>query len=741
MPDIVAVAPEGPLLGPDFITIPVKSQSTGESFDLEVFPDANNPSLRANGLPMQYYYLPKQLYLAKKPDGSGDFDFSVTLFKGLMTTEDTLGISGVPTSGGELDAGGAFVTFSMTMAVPDDAISAALAMLKSEQYSAPPARSASYYGGSQGGPAPLLGIVPIVDNHVTIEVPQLPGSSAPPAPAAGGAAPAAGGAAPAAGGAATPAGGAKPATPTPAPAGGGASPTTTPAVVNNGNPWFISAQTSGQGSIEASGISSFLVTCNQLAAGAIVGSLQAGRSPFVVHYNLSEMFYMNACEINMTINVDKTFMQFSGDVKATYGFAQADLQANYQSCITSGAINTVINENGAAVDAATKSIIDKQVSDMQTNAWNLVKSEIFDWQPKPDAPASAGSPGPCGGVAVQLKANYQKHGVNLTQNWILNETVTKLDGKDGTLTELEPAIQKDLNKYLSIIDIGQYFQKIQVAATPNIDFTSPPDLADPITSASIEVSYPNPNPDGTVPNNADGTPVLKTLGDGFHYTPTAINLSAPSTLAQWTKANPTDIINISFMRLMKSLPNWDADQVVITKKLVYDPDDPRVDLSTGTPEIVVTLPPGTDHTPTVGPDDVGYIYYKFVLDKAISSNVTVTLTVTLTGSQGTRTDSLQLTTTDPRQKPVAVWQVFSDKYFDADIAQVNIAVEVAPPPSNFSGAPVTWSGVQAVPVGVGRIKRPVGPYVIQLPVLSDPAQNILAAQYINQAQKENAGLT
>ncbi len=373
MPDIVAVAPEGPLLGPDFITIPVKSQSTGQSFDLEVFPDANNPSLRANGLPMQYYYLPKQLYLAKKPDGSGDFDFSVTLFKGLMTTEDTLGISGAQTSGGELDAGGAFVTFSMTMAVPDDVIAAALAMLKAEQYSAPPARSASYYGGSQGGPAPLLGIVPIVDNHVTIEVPQLPGSSAPPTPAAGAATPAAGGAS-------TPAAGAaKPATPTPAPAGG--APTTTaapPAVVNNGNPWFISAQTSGQGSIEASGISSFLVTCNQLAAGAIVGSLQAGRSPFVVHYNLSEMFYINACQINMTINVDKVFTQFSGDVNANFGFVQADLQANYQSCITSGAINTVINENGAAVDADTKSIIDKQVSDMQTNAWNL--REVGDFR-------------------------------------------------------------------------------------------------------------------------------------------------------------------------------------------------------------------------------------------------------------------------------------------------------------------------------------------------------------------------
>ncbi len=66
----------------------------------------------------------------------------------------------------------------------------------------------------------------------------------------------------------------------------------------------------------------------------------------------------------------------------------------------------------------------------------------------------------------------------------------------------------------------------------------------------------------------------------------------------------------------------------------------RVDLSTGTPEITVISTGEAIHTPTVGPDDVGYIYVKFVLDRAISSNVTVTLTVTLTGSQGTRTDSL-----------------------------------------------------------------------------------------------------
>ena len=49
------------------------------------------------------------------------------------------------------------------------------------------------------------------------------------------------------------------------------------------------------------------MTCNQYAAGAIAGALQAGNSPFTVHYNLTLMFYMNACQIQMDVNVDKVY--------------------------------------------------------------------------------------------------------------------------------------------------------------------------------------------------------------------------------------------------------------------------------------------------------------------------------------------------------------------------------------------------------------------------------------------------
>src|SRR6266481_5512814 len=155
MPNL-AVQPLGALFGPNYLTIQINDQA-GVTHTLEIFPDAANPALRANGLPMQFYYMPQELYLAKKEDSPKDFDFSVTLFKGLMTTEDTLGLGGIPTTGGEVDAGGAFVTFSMTMAVPDSVLAQALAQLKSGQHDRPAATIADYFTRGSKDPDPKLG--------------------------------------------------------------------------------------------------------------------------------------------------------------------------------------------------------------------------------------------------------------------------------------------------------------------------------------------------------------------------------------------------------------------------------------------------------------------------------------------------------------------------------------------------------------------------------------------------------
>src|SRR5260370_34279732 len=123
----------------------------------------------------------------------------------------------------------------------------------------------------------------------------------------------------------------------------------------------------------------------------------------------------------MHVDVDKTFTQFSGAAEAKYGFLQADLSANYQNCLTNGAITTVIQQNGTDVDADMKKLIEKQVQDMQDKAWALVKTEIFDWQPKPDDPAKASARG-CGGVAANPKFDTQEKSRHVDDTFPINPT-------------------------------------------------------------------------------------------------------------------------------------------------------------------------------------------------------------------------------------------------------------------------------------------------------------------------------
>src|SRR4051794_40471482 len=94
MPQLIN--PVGPLFGPNFQEFPKSDAATtpeaqGSSTvkSLQVYPDALNPQLREAGLPMHYYYQPPALRLAHR-EGADGYDFSVYLFKGLMSKENSI---------------------------------------------------------------------------------------------------------------------------------------------------------------------------------------------------------------------------------------------------------------------------------------------------------------------------------------------------------------------------------------------------------------------------------------------------------------------------------------------------------------------------------------------------------------------------------------------------------------------------------------------------------------------------
>jgi hypothetical protein len=657
----------GPMFGPDFVTVVVNDETNME-YHLQVYPDVNNELLKAHGIPTHYYFMPERVYLAKKQHAPADFDFGMTVFKGLLTAEDTIGIAGMPTTGGTVEAGGGFCTFSTTFAVPDSVIAHAIIKLKNKDHHAPSARLWRLFNFERNDPEPLLGIVPILENNVTIEVPPLP---------------------------------------------------------NVGNiPFFINAQGAGKGSIEASGISSFLVTCNQMAAGAIAGSLKDGKSPFTVHYNLKQSFYINACDIHVIVDVDKVFDQFSAAVSVGgfLGIDSASLSYNYQNCVTSGAITTTMTINGAAVPDDLKKMIELQVEDMRKHAFDLVKREIFDWTPTADPPATTDRgffSSLFGGSSVSLKANYQRHSVKLGDNFTLNSTIAVYDTVSGNLNDLEPAIRADLSKYLAIVDIGEYFKKIQVAATNNLNWSEKlsdgTDLADPIVSAQVEVSYPDY--DDARSNQLN----LRTKASGFHYTIAQNDPNRAGELAVWTASNPRDIINIAFLRLDNQLAQWDKEQVKIRKTIVFNGSDPRVELANGGTTFVKEEITNI-HSPVITRDEIGYVFVKFMLDRVIpKDNITLTLTCTL----GSRTDTLTITRAN--QKNI-LWEIFSDKYLNQTSFQYQLQVEVVGP--NFTDPPVQYQNPQPTVVALptGRTKY-INPLKLVFPTPS-PDQIATINDYI-----------
>ncbi len=671
------LTPRGPQFGANFITVTVNSD-TGLPYQLMIYPDTRNALLKKNGLPMQFYFMPQRVYLAKKQTAPKDFDFGAMIFKGLMTTETTIGVTDAMTEGGTVEQGGGVCTFSTTFAIPESVITGAIALLKKQEYPRPQnfGLFSQLFRIDRDDPTPRLGIVPIVENDVTIEVPRLSSVGAALAP------------------------------------------------------MYIDAQGSGKGSIEASSISSFLITLNQMAAGAIVGMLKQGKSPFTVHYNLKQMFYINACDIRVYVDVDKVFDQFSLAVSAGgfLGIDSAALSSNYQSCITSGAIQTEITMDGASIDADLKKMIDTQVEELQKQAFDLVKSEIFDWQPQADAPASTTrglASGLFGGASVSLKSNHQRRGVKLNRSFTINSTVTKLDTVSGALNDLEPAITADLDKYLAIVEIGEYFKKKQIAATTSLNWSERAadgtNLADPVVSAQVEVSYP----DYSQPLRADKSINFITQGQGFHYTPGAKNSRAPSELAVWTKDNAHDVINISFLRLDKQLANWKTDEVKVRKTIVFDGNDPRVELTNGQSTFSreeIT----SDPSPIITRDEVGYVFVKFVMLQKIPNDL---FSVSLTCRIGDRSDTIPVTAANQNG---VIWEIFSDRYLNATSATYSVSLTVAGP--EFTDVPVEVKSAAPVtiPLPTGRNKY-VNPVTIQLPAMT-AAQSAQINQYIRAAR-------
>jgi hypothetical protein len=304
---------------------------------------------------------------------------------------------------GKPEIRGGFCKFSTTFGIPPNIIQKVTDQLMKQDFNMPDNPDfAKHFNVDKNVPRPRLGIVNIVDNEITVEILQ-PGPDV--------------------------------------------------------KTIFIDAQGQGKGSIEAAGISSFLVTLSQLAADIISRSLQEGRSPFVIHYTLKEQFYVDLMTITVHTDVKKVHKEFSAafGIGGTFSPVTTDFERAYKSCITSGAITTNIKMGNTTLPEGSKlkEYIDTQCEDMMERCYEIIKKEIFDWVPTSDPPANADGAlwnRLLGGAKVSLKAKDEVKEVRLVNEFTLEGSMTINDTKSGNLDDLESAIKSHPEKYFSVID-------------------------------------------------------------------------------------------------------------------------------------------------------------------------------------------------------------------------------------------------------------------------------------------------
>jgi len=165
MPD--DVLPAGPIFGPDFVTISL-ADGRGTSFEVPIYPDANNAELKAGGLAVMFYFQPARVFLANRRN-SDDLDFSMR----------AMVKRGGGASAPHVEFLGGSCTFTTTFALTDSMTTEILADLLAHHHAPPPNRIAALFNHESADPTPDLRMVPILRNAVSCMVPQPQPASGP----------------------------------------------------------------------------------------------------------------------------------------------------------------------------------------------------------------------------------------------------------------------------------------------------------------------------------------------------------------------------------------------------------------------------------------------------------------------------------------------------------------------------------------------------------------------------------
>jgi hypothetical protein len=538
-------SPIGPYYGPNKLLI-TQDDEDGTTYALNIFPDLFNEELRNAGKPLAFYYLPDSPRMARYENG--DYMFHFTKFAGVLTADDNIAVA----SPGQVEVAGGVVAFTSTLKIPDSVIENATAQLKQEIKHDPRYSTDKRFMIGDAEVDVTLGVVPIVDNEVSISNLSFENVS-------------------------------------------------DPSTQKPDNPWLWKMQGEGKGTINPVGNNAYTAMVGQYPAQLVEAGFHGASSPVFVHNALKHKFYTGSFKASIHGEWSAIFNHFSTELSASYFFYKADIQAAFNSAVKNGKIKKSITIDTEVLTPEREKNYEAQVDKTFDKFLDIAQKTIFDPAPPKIENAKAGGQDAAGsalnpagvGVSFAMKVQHDESKLTLDFEEEINETYIKDNVISAHMMGFYEKLQANKDeekKYFDVVHLEEGFRKIHVIATARAYW---PDGngngGDPIDQLVLQVGYP------------DSTGAIVYKNSGLYMDNIGAAKSTSLTPAIWTKDNPHRILIFDFERQTNLPP--EKQNIIYIKRQVRFQERTSVEV----PDRTLTFDEEqtTDHSIEVKADALG----------------------------------------------------------------------------------------------------------------------------------------
>jgi hypothetical protein len=504
-------SPIGPYYGPNKLLI-VQDDEDGNTYQLNIFPDLFNEELRKAGKPLAFYYLPDSPRMARYENG--DYMFHFTKFAGVLTADDNIAVA----SPGQVEVAGGVVAFTSTLKIPDNVIENALDQLRHEITNNPRYNTDKRFMTGDADGQIDLGVVPIVDNVVSISNLSPENLS-------------------------------------------------DPSTQKPDNPWLWKMQGEGKATINPVGNNAYTAMVGQYPAQLLEAGFHGASSPIFVHNALKHKFYTGAFKASIHGDWRAIFNHLSTDLRAAYFFAKADVQVAFNNAVKDGTINKSITIDNEVLTPEQEKNYEAQVDKTFDKFLDIAQKTILDPVPPTIANAQAPDPGTVG-VSFALKFQHDESRLTLDFEEEINETYIKDNVISAHLMGFYEKLQSNKDeekKYFDVVHLEEGFRKIHVIASARAYW---PDAngngGDPIDQLVLEVGYP------------DSTGAIVYKNSGLYLDNIGAAKSTSLTPAIWTKETAHRILIFDFERQTNLPP--EKQNLIYVKRQVRFQEKPSVEI-------------------------------------------------------------------------------------------------------------------------------------------------------------------